>query len=128
ADNGRGRLEAPVRQQYDVVAVVVEWLWLGGIKDEWKVQAEQLLPARMAVGPVGAALAHREAVGERLARLDATKADPRHAVHVGRHKHPVPVDRADLLQAVRNAQDSVVALAQPEEWPRHRAVEGHGLA
>src|SRR5712691_8188911 len=81
----------------------------------------------MAVGPVGAALAHREAVGECLARLDAAEADPRHTVHVRRYKHPVPVDRGDLLQAVRDAQDSGVALAQPEEWPRHRAVEGNGL-
>ena len=29
----------------------------------------------------------------------------------------MPVDRADLLQAVGDVQDSDVTLTQPEEWP-----------
>src|SRR3546814_6822630 len=47
----------------------------------------------MAVIPVGAALAHVEAVVVRLAAADAVETDARHAVHVRRQQDAVPVDR-----------------------------------
>ena len=59
-----GDLEAPVRQHDDVVAVVAKGVWLERIDDQREVKTEQLLPARVAVRPVGPALANREAVDE----------------------------------------------------------------
>ena len=128
SDDGRRRLEAPVRKHDDVFAVVGNRLRLDGIDDERKVKAEQLLPTRMAVRPVRAALTHRESVGEGFTRRDAAEADARHAVHVGWQQHPVPVDRRDFLQAVGDTHNGVLAFAQPNHRPRHRAVDGHGLS
>ncbi|AKH18882.1 hypothetical protein NX02_p1205 (plasmid) [Sphingomonas sanxanigenens DSM 19645 = NX02] len=40
----------------------------------------------------------------------------------------MPVDRGDLLQAVRDPYDGVFALAETQERPRHGSVNRHRFA
>src|SRR3546814_10040650 len=90
----RGRIQVgPVRQHHHGVAVIRERLGLERVDDDRAVEAGLLLESGMAVIPVGAALAHVEAVVVRLAAADAVETDARHAVHVRRQQDAVPVDR-----------------------------------
>src|SRR5690606_37088669 len=80
-ENALRRLEAPVRQQYHVLSVIMHRVGILRIYDDRSVMAELFLKVGMAVVPVGAALADWEAVGEGFARGDARKTDAGHAVH-----------------------------------------------
>lgn len=70
----------------------------------------------MAVGPVRPALVHRKAVRERLAWLDPREADARDPVHVRRQNDAVPMNRGDLAQLIRDAEDRL-AFTHADERP-----------
>ena len=114
-------------QQHHVVTVVAR-VGRGTLDDDRAVMPRLFLQARVRVPPVGAALADREFVGEGLARLDAGEADAGHPVELERHEQAVPVDRAVFVQIVRHMQPRGLALAQADQWPRHGAVYGEGVA
>ncbi len=120
----------PVRELHHVVAVVGEWLRLDRIDDQRPVQPVLLLEPGVAVVPVGAGLADVEAVQITLATADAVEAHPRHAVHVGRQQHAMPVDRGLRAmdrtgrQRVGDAKVDRAAFAPAQDRRRQRAVDG----
>ena len=121
-----GVREQPVGQHDHVFPVVGHRIGSRGVDDQRTVMPELLLQARMAVVPVGAALDHRIAVGERLARRDPRKRDPRHAVHLERQQDAVPVDRRRLVQLVADPQGHGLPLAEPQQRRGHAAAHRHG--
>ncbi|MNS44263.1 hypothetical protein D3C72_767030 [compost metagenome] len=107
----------PVGQQHGVLAVEGDGVVVARVDDDGAVQAGLFLKARVAVIPVGAALAHGETVGERLAGVDAVKAQAWHAVHVGRQKNAVPMNGRLFAQPVRDVQRDRVAFL-PAQYGR----------
>ena len=86
------------------------------------------LQARMAVIPIGTGLDNRELINEGRSRLDARKADTRHAVHLERQQQTVPVDRAVDVEIVDDAEPRGLALFQTNKRTRHSAVDPDGPA
>ena len=74
----------------------------------------------MAVIPVGAGLDDVELVVEGRARHDAGEADAGNAVHLERHEQAVPVDRAVLVERVRDAQADALAFLEADQRCRAR--------
>ena len=122
----RGPIQVgPVREQQHVFAVEAVGRWCDRVDHDRPVQPGLFLEQRMAVVPVGAVLPELEAVVVGLARGDAVKAQPRHAVHVGRQQQAVPVDRADVIaQRVVHVQVDGLALAPAQDRRRQRLVHG----
>ena len=119
----------PVGELDDVVAVGPDVVGrIGGVDDDGAVHAGELLHARVRVVPVGAVLAHAEAVGEGLPRRDAGKAHPGNAVHLVGELDAVPVDGGGLAQAVGDADRHGVALAPAQHGAGKRAVDDSGHA
>ncbi len=119
----------PVRQQDHVLAVPAVRRWRDRVDQQRAVQAGLLLEHRMAVVPVGAGLAHGEAVQPGLARRDAVEAHARHAVHVGGQHDAVPVHRGGHVgHAIGHAHADGVAFLPAQDRRRQRAVDGDGRA
>ena len=127
----RGVQIGPVRQQYDVVAVVGEGLWLQRIDHYRAVNAGLFLEPGMAVVPVSTVLDHVETVRIRFTAIDAVETQAGHAIHVGRQQDAVPVDRGLVAvdrvgrQFVGYPQIDRVALAPAQQWCRHRSIHGN---
>lgn len=68
--------EAEVGEHDDVLTVIGDRVWTGGIDDDRSVMAFLFLQARVTVIPVGAGLFDREFVDERLAWANARKETP----------------------------------------------------
>ncbi len=109
-----------------MLAVVAEGFALGGVDDQRPGVAELLLQAGVAVVPVGAVLAHREAVGEGLAGGDAGEADAGHAILVGRQDQAMPVDGRRLIEQVGHPEYGILALLEADHRPGALAVDGVG--
>src|SRR3546814_8290402 len=90
-------------QHHHVVAVIRERLGLERVDDDRAVEAGLLLESGMAVIPVGAALAHVEAVVVRLAAADAVETDARHAVHVRRQQDRSEEHKSELQSLMRRS-------------------------
>ena len=117
---------APIRQQHDVIAVVLERLGFDRVDDDRAIGAGLLLPTGVAVVPVGAALHDGKLILERLPRLDALEAvaDMRHAIHCARQNQAVPVDRGVLGHVVGDIQRYRLALLEAENGRRNAAIDG----
>ena len=72
----------------------------------------------MRVIPEQPGVAHHEVVGERLAGLHLGLRDARHAVHLDRHAHAMPVDGGRLGQLVREVDDQAIADLGADQRPR----------
>ena len=114
----------PVREQHDVLALRDMALAVARIDDDRAVQADLFLKARVRVIPVRSRLIHLEAIFERRAGRDAGEADAGHAVHVGGHDEPVPVQRCRGAQPVRDADRDRVAFAKAQRRSGHLPVDG----
>ncbi|MCY1281560.1 hypothetical protein D9M70_303700 [compost metagenome] len=119
-------LVGPVTQHHHVVALVLVGLRLLRVDHDGAVHAHLFLQAGMAVVPVGAVLLHLEAVLVHAVRGDAGEAEARHAVHVGRQDHAVPVDGGVFVQAVAHPQGHGVAFAPAQQRAGEGAVDGLG--
>ena len=119
-------LEGPVGEHDHELPIELVGIGLGRIDDERPVVAQLLLEARVAVIPVRAGLPHGNAVLEDLRGPDAGEAESRNAVHLEGQDQAVPVDGGVVAQPIVHAQDCVITLAQPDERPRHRSVDGRG--
>ena len=75
--------------------------------------------------PVRTGLTDREAVGEGFARRDPVEAEAGDAVLVEREEEAVPVDRADLVEVVRDVDHGILPLTQPQQRSRDRTAD-HG--
>ena len=121
-----GILVGPVAEEHDVVSVRLDQVTAARLDDQRAVDPLLLLVAHMAVVPVSAALQHREAVGEGLARLDAREFQAGHSVHVVGQDDAVPVHARHLGQFVADVDGDDVALAPAQHRPGHAAVDGVG--
>ncbi len=113
----------PVGEQDDVVAVGTVALAGARLQDQGAVEAGLFLHAGMAMVPVGAGLADREAVDEGLARHDAAEAEARNAILIAGQAQPVPMDRGGFRQVIGDGDDRLVALAQAQDRGRRLAVD-----
>jgi hypothetical protein len=77
--------------------------------------------------PVEPGVAHDEVIRERLALLHFRLRDLRHAVHLDRHAHAVPVHRRRLIELVGEMDDEPIADARLDERTRNAAVVGPGV-
>ena len=98
------------------------------IDNDRAVDAGLLLKAGMAVIPVGAALHHRELVGEGLAGFDAIKRKPGYAVHLVRQQQAVPVNGAGFRQQVGDLEGDSVTFAPAQGWAGNAPVDSSGRA
>ena len=64
-----------------------------------------------------------ELIGKRFTRSDAIETDTRHAVHMRRQNHSMPVDRGVMGQVVRYAQCHTITLPPAKDRARHGAVD-----
>ena len=69
-----------------------------------------------------------EPVLEGLAGRDPWEVYLWHAVHPVGKENAVPMNRGDLVQGVRDADDGLVALTEPDERPRNSTVDCRGRA
>jgi hypothetical protein len=118
---------AEIRQDDDVLAIEDHRVVTGWVDDDGAIVAHLLLQARMAVVPIGPRLPDAELVDEGLARLDAREADAGHTVHLEGQQQAVPVDRGFFVKRVGHRQADVLALPQPDQRSRNRAVDRHGM-
>ena len=84
------------------------------------------LKTTVRVIPVGAGLAHREAVFEGFARTDAREGNAGHAIHFEGQKQAMPMDRGVFVQRVVDPQNDLVALAPAQQRRGELAVHRHG--
>ena len=96
-------LVGPIREHDHVVAIVLKWLRILRIDHERTIHTGLLLQRRVAVIPVSSVLLYFEAIGIGLAGVDSVETQSWHAVHVGRHDNPVPVNRSLIGHTIRNA-------------------------
>ena len=116
----------PVREHHHVLAVRADRVHSTRGDDDGTTKSLLFLETGMAVIPEGAALPHRELVGEGLTRRDAVEAKPGHPVHVRWQAHPVPVDGTDGLKPVGDRKRYRVALLPPQHRAGQSAVHGDG--
>ena len=120
--------EAPIGKHDHVLAVVRGRIGARRIDDQRTEMTHRFLQAGMAVIPIGARLANREVVGERLARANAREADARHAIHLEGQQNAMPVDGGVFIQRVGDGEARVLAFAKAYKRRRQRAVDGDGVA
>ena len=116
-------LVGPVGEHHHVLAVVAERLRLARHDHQRPIDAPLLLEAGVRVVPVGAGLAHAEAIRVGRAGADAVEAETGDAVHVGGQEDAVPVNRRVVVERVRHAQRDRVAFAPAKQRPRQRPVD-----
>ncbi len=108
-----------------MLALIGERLGFFGVDHQWSIDARLLLKPRMAVIPIRAVLPDLEAIDIHAVGRNAIKAQPRHAVHVGRQDDAVPVNGRGFVETVFYPQGDGVALAPAQQWAWNAAVDGH---
>ena len=116
--------KAPVGQHQHMLPVIFDRVRARWINDQRAIHAHRFLHMAMAVIPISAMLPHQKFISEGLAWPNARKADARHAVHLERQQHAVPMYRGILLQCVADDQLYILALAQPHQRSGQSAVDG----
>src|SRR3546814_7790661 len=71
---------------------------------------------RLAVVPAGTGVPDGKLIDERLARLNAGKAHPGHAIHLKWHQHAVPMDGCVFaFDGIRNRDPEGLSFAKADE-------------
>src|SRR5262249_6002070 len=123
AEDFLGRLEAPVGEQHDVIAVESLAVPTLGLDDDCTVEPRLLLKHRMAVVPISPALMHWKPVDKSLAGRDPAEAEPGYAVHSRGRAYAVPMDRALLVQPISDGQCNSIALTPTQDRGGNLAVD-----
>ena len=98
---------------------------VGGVVDQQRtVEAESHLRGRhdVRVIPVESRIAHHEVVGEGFATFHLRLRHVRHAVHLDRHAHAMPMDGGGLGQVISEVHDHAVAHVRADQRPGNAAV------
>ena len=112
-----------IADQQDIVAVDRNRLAAARFDNHRPVMARLFLQPRVAVIPICPRLADGECIIESLTGLDAGEADTRNAIILERQQQPVPVHRAVYRKVVGDVEADILSFGQPDQRPRHTAVD-----